>query len=67
MRFSKKIGRNSPFSFYIVLDLFTSSGTTGIVALKYGRRFIGIELVPRYAKISQKRICEASLRPRLLV
>ncbi|MBQ3828512.1 MAG: hypothetical protein II818_00320 [Aeriscardovia sp.] len=52
MRFSKKIGRNSPFSFYIVLDLFTSSGAIGIVALKYGRRFIGIELELRYAEMA---------------
>ena len=51
----------------LVLDPFAGSGTTGVVALKYGRRFIGIELEPRYAEMAQKRICEASLRPRLLV
>ncbi|MBQ1348485.1 MAG: site-specific DNA-methyltransferase [Aeriscardovia sp.] len=51
----------------LVLDPFAGSGTTGVVALKYGRRFIGIELEPRYAEMAQKRICEAPLRPRLLV
>ena len=51
----------------LVLDPFAGSGTTGVVALKYGRRFIGIELEPRYVEMAQKRINEASLRPRLLV
>lgn len=39
----------------IVLDLFLGSGTTGAVALKNNRRFIGIELNEEYAKISSKR------------
>jgi DNA modification methylase len=40
----------------IVLDPFFGSGTTGVVALKNGRNFIGIELNPEYVKIATRRI-----------
>ncbi len=39
-----------------VLDPFCGSGTTGIVALKHNRNFIGIELVKKYQNMAQKRI-----------
>lgn len=39
----------------VVLDPFHGSGTTGIVARKLGRNFIGIELNPEYLKIEEKR------------
>jgi site-specific DNA-methyltransferase (adenine-specific) len=39
-----------------VLDPFTGSGTTGVVALKNGRNFIGIELNPVYAQLAEERI-----------
>jgi len=39
-----------------VLDPFSGSGTTGFVAKKLGRDFIGIELNPEYIKISKKRL-----------
>ena len=39
----------------IVLDPFHGSGTTGIVAKKLNRNFIGYELNPDYIKISKKR------------
>jgi DNA modification methylase len=32
-----------------VLDPFAGSGTTGVVALKHFRKFVGIELNPDYA------------------
>ena len=39
-----------------VLDPFSGSGTTGLVALRYHRNFIGIELNPEYAAMGQRRI-----------
>jgi site-specific DNA-methyltransferase (adenine-specific) len=38
----------------IVLDPFCGSATTGIAALKLGRRFVGIELVPRFVRLAQE-------------
>ena len=38
-----------------VLDPFFGSGTTGRVATKYNREYIGIELNPEYVEISNKR------------
>jgi DNA modification methylase len=39
-----------------VLDPFCGSGTTGVVALRYQRKFVGIELNPAYAELAKKRI-----------
>lgn len=39
-----------------VLDPFCGSGTTGVVALRYGRKFIGIDLNPEYIKLAEQRI-----------
>lgn len=40
----------------VVLDPFAGSGTTGMVARRLGRFFIGIELNPEYAKMARNRI-----------
>ena len=40
----------------IVLDMFFGAGTTGLVALKQGKKFIGIELSPDYIEIAKKRL-----------
>ena len=45
----------------LVLDPFTGSGTTGVVAKEYGRSFIGVELEPEYVKMAQDRIDAAKL------
>ena len=42
-----------------VLDPFMGSGTTGVACAKLGRKFIGIEIEPKYFDISCKRIEEA--------
>ena len=42
----------------IILDPFMGSGTTGIAAVKNGRKFIGIELDKEYFNITTKRFDE---------
>ena len=44
----------------IVLDPFFGTGTTGAVAKRLGRRFIGIERDPAYAALARRRIGEIS-------
>jgi DNA modification methylase len=41
-----------------VLDPFSGSGTTGVVALRNGRNYLGCELNPEYAELSRKRISD---------
>jgi DNA modification methylase len=43
----------------IVLDPFSGSGTTGEVALKHNRNYIGLELNPDYARLSERRLAAA--------
>lgn len=47
-----------------IIDPFAGSGTTGLMAMQYGRSFIGIELNPEYVDIAEKRI--ASVTPGFL-
>tara|TARA_Y100000310_G_scaffold265320_1_gene276298 strand:+ start:759 stop:1529 length:771 start_codon:yes stop_codon:yes gene_type:complete len=42
-----------------VLDPFMGGGTTGVACAKLGRKFIGIEIEPKYFDIACKRIEEA--------
>ncbi|CAD6493897.1 MAG: Modification methylase MjaV [Candidatus Argoarchaeum ethanivorans] len=46
----------SSTSAQIILDPFSGSGTTAIVAMGLKRNFIGIELSPDYCKLSENRI-----------
>lgn len=41
-----------------VLDPFTGAGTTGLVAARNGRNFVGIELNPEYAELARGRITD---------
>ncbi|QDP20402.1 site-specific DNA-methyltransferase [Sphingomonas xanthus] len=43
----------------VVLDPFFGTGTTGAVARRLGRRWIGIEREPAYIKVAARRIAEA--------
>lgn len=40
----------------VVLDPFCGSGTTGVACLRLGRRFVGIELDPKYADVARERM-----------
>ena len=51
----------------LILDPFMGSGTTGVAAVKLGRRFIGIEIEPKYFAIACRRISDALARPDLFI
>ena len=40
----------------IVLDPFSGSGTTGVAAVKHGRKFVGIEKEKEFIMLSEKRL-----------
>lgn len=50
-----------------ILDPFMGSGTTGVACAKLGRKFIGIEIEPRYFDIACKRIEDAYKQPDFFV
>jgi site-specific DNA-methyltransferase (adenine-specific) len=43
----------------VVLDPFFGTGTVGVVAERFGRDWIGIELNPKYAAMAEERIAKA--------
>lgn len=51
----------------VVLDPFMGSGTTGVACAKNGRRFIGIEIEPRYFDIACRRIEQAQRQSDLFI
>lgn len=50
----------------IVLDPFMGSGTTGVVAKRLQRNFIGIEIDETFFKIAEKRIKETTIQQNLI-
>lgn len=40
----------------VILDPFCGSGTTGVEALRFGRKFIGIDISQEYLEISKRRL-----------
>lgn len=40
----------------MILDPFNGTGTTGVVAIKYGRKYIGIDLSEKYIAMSTRRL-----------
>jgi site-specific DNA-methyltransferase (adenine-specific) len=51
----------------LVLDPYMGSGTTGVACVKLGRRFIGIEIEPKYYEIACRRIEAAYAQPDMFV
>jgi DNA modification methylase len=50
-----------------VCDFFMGSGTTGVACAKLGRKFIGIEIEPKYFDIACRRIEAAYKQPDLFI
>ena len=48
-----------------ILDPFMGSGTTGVACMNLGRKFIGIEIEPKYFDIACRRIEDAQRQSRL--
>ena len=48
-----------------VLDPFMGSGTTGVACMNLGRKFIGIEIEPKYFEIAVERLTNAQRQIRL--
>ena len=44
----------------LILDPFMGSGTTGVAALKPGRRFVGIDMESQFVELAEKRLYDAS-------
>lgn len=40
----------------VVLDPFSGTGTTGLVATDYGRKYLGVDVNPKYIKYAEERI-----------
>ncbi len=54
-----------PVDAQIILDPFMGSGTTGVACINLGRKFIGIEIEPKYFDIACKRIDQAERQGKL--
>lgn len=52
---------------HIVLDPFMGGGSTGVAAVKLGRRFIGCEVDPQWFDLSCRRISEALRQPDMFI
>lgn len=59
--------RQLPPDCITVFDPFMGSGTTGVAAIKLGRKFIGIEIEPKYFDIACKRIQAALDAPDMFI
>lgn len=49
----------------VVLDCFSGAATTGLVALKHGRKYLGLELNADYIAMSHKRLLGVASQQRL--
>ena len=58
----KQIGESAA-----IADPFMGSGTTGVACAKLGRKFIGIEIEPKYFDIACRRIEETTRQPDMFI
>ena len=65
--FMKRLIERGSLDGELICDPFMGSGTTGVAAVKLGRRFIGIEIEPRYFDIACERITKAVAQPDLFI
>ena len=56
----EKIVLSSTEEGQVILDPFCGSGTTGVEAVRFGRKFIGIDISEEYLEISRKRLEKAA-------
>lgn len=56
-----------PATANIILDPYMGSGTTGVACVKLGRKFIGVEKLPKYFDIACRRIADEYKQPRLML
>jgi DNA modification methylase len=56
LSFIKKLVDKASLAGETILDPFMGSGTTGVAAMQLGRKFIGIEIEPKYFDIACERI-----------
>ncbi len=67
VNFMMKLVERASLKGQSVLDPFMGSGTTGVAAVKLGRKFIGIEIEEKYFSIACKRIQAALDAPDLFI
>lgn len=67
VRFMQRLVGRCSLPAETICDPFMGSGTTGVACAKLGRKFIGIELDPRYFDIACKRIEKAYSQPDLFI
>ena len=51
----------------LILDPFMGSGTTGVACARLGRRFVGVEIEPKYFEIALRRIEQAQRQRDLFI
>jgi len=67
LAFWTKVVRSASLEGETVLDPFMGSGTTGVAAVKLGRKFTGIEIEPKYFDIACRRISDALKQPDMFI
>ena len=65
VRFPQELAQSFTYPNHTALDPFMGSGTTGVACMNLGRKFIGIEIEPKYFDIACERIENAQRQARM--